>query len=363
MNVLFAVGVFLVVVLAPLAAGAQQIPTPGEPPEEVKEWTWYLSFLVAAGAVGLVALLGLSYLRLSSRFFGREEPPTIPQRRRQAQFAGGLAAPAAPRVDQVGAASTTPPAPPAAQARTAAEQQPRPVGERSPAGERATEEAPAQKPAAGEPPAEAKTEAQAPARPAPEHVEPDQEVYERELQAQLDKGTERRVAEGRAKAAAVRAARSKASGPTTTEAKTEPQAEAKATREVTPAKTKPEESQPEQKEGTPAPAVEKGEAEKATETKSKEAGEVKEPATPQPTPEADAEEAEEPPAKVKAPRPKAEVKPSTEAPPAKTPPGADEDTFRRVLEDQLEKGLARPIAESRARAAAVKAAREKADAG
>ena len=345
MKVLFAVAAFLVVALAPLAAGAQQIPTPGEPPEEVKEWTWYLSFLVAAGAVGLVALLGLSYLRFSSRFFGKEEPPVIPQRRRQPQFAGAMAAPASPRVDQVAAASTTPPAPPAAQARTAAEQQPRTVAERSPAEERATEEAPAQKPAAGEQPAEAeaKAEAQAPARAAPEHVEPDQEVYERELQNQLDKGTDRRVAEGRAKAAGVRAARSKASG--------------------APAKTEPEESQPAEKEETPAPAVEKAEAETATESKSEEGGEVKEPATPQPTPEADAKEAEEPPAKVKAPRPQAEEKPSTEAPPAKAPPGADEETFRRVLEEQLEKGLARPIAESRARAAAVKVAREKADAG
>lgn len=346
-NALFAIGVFLVVLLAPLVAGAQQIPTPGEPPEEVKEWTWYLSFLVAAGALGLVAGLGLLYFRYSSRFFGKEEPPVIPQRRRQPQFAGAMAAPASPRVDQVAAASTTPPAPPAAQARTAADQQPRPVSERSPAEERATEEAPAQKPAAGEQPAEpeaeAKAEAEAPTRPAPEHVEPDQEVYERELQNQLDKGTDRRVAEGRAKAAAVRAARSKASG--------------------APAKTEPEESQPAEKEETPAPAVEKADAETATESKSDEGGEVKEPATPQPTPEADAKEAEEPPAKVKAPRPKAEEKPSTEAPPAKAPPGADEETFRRVLEEQLEKGLARPIAESRARAAAVKVAREKADAG
>jgi formate hydrogenlyase subunit 6/NADH:ubiquinone oxidoreductase subunit I len=43
-----------------------------------------------------------------------------------------------------------------------------------------------------------------------EHVEPDQETHERVLQEELDKGTDRRVAEGRAKAAAIRAARSKA---------------------------------------------------------------------------------------------------------------------------------------------------------
>jgi formate hydrogenlyase subunit 6/NADH:ubiquinone oxidoreductase subunit I len=46
--------------------------------------------------------------------------------------------------------------------------------------------------------------------PAAEHVEPDQETHERVLQEELAKGTDRRVAEGRAKAAAIRAARSKA---------------------------------------------------------------------------------------------------------------------------------------------------------
>jgi NADH-quinone oxidoreductase subunit I len=42
-----------------------------------------------------------------------------------------------------------------------------------------------------------------------EEVEPDQETYDRVLQEELDKGTDRRVAEGRAKSAAIRAARQK----------------------------------------------------------------------------------------------------------------------------------------------------------
>jgi NADH-quinone oxidoreductase subunit I len=49
-----------------------------------------------------------------------------------------------------------------------------------------------------------------PAKPAStpaEHVEPDRETYDRVLQEELDKGTDRRVAEGRAKAAGMRAAR------------------------------------------------------------------------------------------------------------------------------------------------------------
>ncbi|MFN2590883.1 MAG: 4Fe-4S binding protein [Actinomycetota bacterium] len=50
------------------------------------------------------------------------------------------------------------------------------------------------------------------ARPTPEHVEPDQETYDRVLAEELAKGTDRRVAEGRAKASAVRVARKKAAG-------------------------------------------------------------------------------------------------------------------------------------------------------
>jgi len=57
--------------------------------------------------------------------------------------------------------------------------------------------------------------AAAPAKPprAPRvEVEPDQETFDRVLAAELEKGTDRRVAEGRAKSAAMRAARAKAGG-------------------------------------------------------------------------------------------------------------------------------------------------------
>jgi hypothetical protein len=43
-------------------------------------------------------------------------------------------------------------------------------------------------------------------------VEPDQETYDRVLAEQLAKGSDRRIAEGRAKAAALKAARAKAEG-------------------------------------------------------------------------------------------------------------------------------------------------------
>ncbi len=65
-------------------------------------------------------------------------------------------------------------------------------------------------------PAEAAPAPAAPARPAApaerEHVEPDAETHERVLAEELAKGTDRRVAEGRAKAAAIRAARQKTAG-------------------------------------------------------------------------------------------------------------------------------------------------------
>jgi hypothetical protein len=302
----------------PGIAAAQETPTPGVTPEEVRGWTFYLFALpIALATVGVVAMIGVLYFRYSTRFFGREEPPA-PVRRRRPQFAG-----VAPRVEQVGAASTTPPAAPAAEVRTAAEQVPQ-----SRPAETAAEAAPGP---AKEEPAPAKPEP-APSRPAAEHVEPDQATYERELKAQLDKGVDRRVAEGRAKAAAVRAARAGA-----------------------PSAAAPK---------TAAPAVEKAEAETATEAGKDEAPAAKEPEVPPPTaPQAEADQAEEAPTKVKAPRPEPSAPAATEGPPAKVPPGADEETFTRILQEQLAKGLARPIAESRARAAAVKAAREKADAG
>jgi hypothetical protein len=90
---------------------------------------------------------------------------------------------------------------------------------------------------------------------------------------------------------------------------------------------------------------------------------VKEPEVVEPpAPEA---EADEEPTKVAAPQPRAEERAAepAEQPKPTVPAGADQETYERVLQEQLDKGLARPIAEGRARAAAIKAAREKAGAG
>ena len=76
------------------------------------------------------------------------------------------------------------------------------------AAEKATEPAPAQ--AVEETPAPG--EAQPPPHDVQAEVEPDQETYDRVLAEQLADGVDRRVAEGRAKSAAIRAARARAAG-------------------------------------------------------------------------------------------------------------------------------------------------------
>jgi formate hydrogenlyase subunit 6/NADH:ubiquinone oxidoreductase subunit I len=72
----------------------------------------------------------------------------------------------------------------------------------------------AAQPAPTAPPTPAAAAPATPARPAAaaDHVEPDQETLDRVLAEELAKGTDRRVAEGRANAAAIRAARRKAGG-------------------------------------------------------------------------------------------------------------------------------------------------------
>ncbi|MGH2636496.1 MAG: 2-oxoglutarate dehydrogenase, E2 component, dihydrolipoamide succinyltransferase, partial [Actinomycetota bacterium] len=70
-------------------------------------------------------------------------------------------------------------------------------------------------PAAEAPPAEAPASAEAPAAPAAadhKDVTIDQETFDRTLAELLEKGTDRRVAEGQARRAAMIAARKKAEG-------------------------------------------------------------------------------------------------------------------------------------------------------
>ena len=199
--------VFGVVLLTPVLAWAQT-PVPGTTPEASKPWTYWLSFPLVLGAGGLFMLVALSYVRLSPRFYGREEvklPKPPPQY-------AGVNAPAypAPVVAQAPAPApiVSPPAAPA----PAAEAPPQPAPEPEPA--------PAPEPAVPTPepaPAPAPAPAPEPAAPAPAApsgpVDPnvpkggDAETYRRVLEEQLAKGVDRRIAEGRAKSASIKAAR------------------------------------------------------------------------------------------------------------------------------------------------------------
>jgi formate hydrogenlyase subunit 6/NADH:ubiquinone oxidoreductase subunit I len=91
---------------------------------------------------------------------------------------------------------------------------PTPASGAQPPAETAPPRAEPETPSPAPGPSGAGTEAPRAAAPAGprEHVEPDQETYDRVLAEEVAKGTDRRVAEGRAKSAAIRAARQKAGG-------------------------------------------------------------------------------------------------------------------------------------------------------
>lgn len=234
-----------------------------QPSVETTPWIlWMAIGLAALGGLTLLATVA-GYMRFAPKFYGREEPTKLPPGTRPPQLVRQAAAIRyAPPAEPVQAPAPAP-APAAVTAAVATEAATAP-----PAGERAVQadavgQAEAAEPEArpsaktaeetgekaappGEPPAEApSTETPAAAEPAPapraeaappaaEAAPPtaeaapaeaprpaaasqagsalDQETFDRVLQEQLDKGVDRRVAEGRARAAAVVAARRKAQG-------------------------------------------------------------------------------------------------------------------------------------------------------
>ena len=229
----------LVMVLPASVAVAQVSVDPSVTPE-LNTGGWIHGMAILFGAIGLLVILLLvaGYVRFAPRFSTDEStlrvvradrvrpgeelprrtvdikaaapmvvaPPPLPQP------AGVAAAPAAATV----AAPATAPAP-------AAPAAPAPA-QADPAAEAPSTEAPQAAPASEEAPAEAdaptqalaaETSAPAPA-PAAERPEVslDQEVFDQTLKELLDKGTDKRVAEGQARRAAMIAARKKAAGDT-----------------------------------------------------------------------------------------------------------------------------------------------------
>jgi hypothetical protein len=198
-------------------------------------WVYWLSWLIGVAAVLLLVFLVAAYMRYAPRFAkdeesarvvhadrvlpGREaprrtvdltqavpivvQPPAIPA----AVGAPAIAAPAAaaPAAPAAAPASAAPP-PAAAEAAAPAAEAPAPA-------EAAETAAPAE--AAEAPPA---AEAPAPTAAAPAAAEPrpdvslDQETFDTTLEELLAQGTDRRIAEGKARRAAMIAARKKAAG-------------------------------------------------------------------------------------------------------------------------------------------------------
>ena len=206
---LFASSAALVVLLAGTAV-AQNAFDPSVPAERVKA-PWIV--VVAWATVGLSILatfaLMAMYLRWKSKSAAAMEDenailrPVLAPRVRLGAVASRPPAPAPVSVGSVSAAAAAPAA--VAAAPVAAAPAAAAPAAAAPAASAPATEAPAAgaAPAAAEPaaPAEKKVE-----------VEPDQETFDRVLAEQLDKGVDRRVAEGRAKSAAMKAARAKAGG-------------------------------------------------------------------------------------------------------------------------------------------------------
>jgi hypothetical protein len=173
-------------------------------------WIYWLAFLSLALGLLLLLLLIAAYMRFAPRFSKDEDQARVV---RADRVVPGREAPrrlvdvtqAVPVVAQPPA--TIAPAPAAAAPAPAA---PAPAAA-APAAAPAEAPAQAAAPPAAAPPAAAPAAAPAPAAERPE-VTMDQEVYEQTLKELLDGGTDRRIAEGKAKRTAMIAARKKAEG-------------------------------------------------------------------------------------------------------------------------------------------------------
>jgi hypothetical protein len=233
----------LVLLIAPWSALAQVVEVTPEfeidPSTETTPWVMY--FAVGAAALGAVVLLGvgIGYMRFAPKFFAREEAPRLPPGARPPHLVrqaaamrwappGAPAPPEAPAPEAQEAASSQTTAPPAGERAVQADavgqaeaeapearpsaKTPEETGERQPPEGEAPEEAPStETPVAAEAPQPAPAAAPAPAPAAGQASSVlDEETFERVLREQIDKGVDRRVAEGRARAAAVVAARRKA---------------------------------------------------------------------------------------------------------------------------------------------------------
>jgi hypothetical protein len=187
-------------------------------------WVFNAAQLLALLAIVLTLLIVFGYMRLAPRFRTDEETRRsvrVPKARDGGEIRRPVRITSPPLVVQPPVVATAPaavaaapataapaPTPAAAPAPVAAPAAAPPASAPAPAATPAPTEAPAAGPAAAE-----AAPAAAPA-PAAEHkdVALDQETFDRVLAELLEKGTDRRVAEGQARRAAMIAARKKAEG-------------------------------------------------------------------------------------------------------------------------------------------------------
>ena len=187
-------------------------------------WVFNAAQLLALLAIVLTLLIVFGYMRLAPRFRTDEETRRsvrVPKGRDGGEIRRPVRITSPPLVVQPPVVATAPaavaaapataapaPAPAAAPAPAPAAAAAPPASAPAPAATPAPTEAPAAGPAAAE-----AAPAAAPA-PAAEHkdVALDQETFDRVLAELLEKGTDRRVAEGQARRAAMIAARKKAEG-------------------------------------------------------------------------------------------------------------------------------------------------------
>jgi len=213
-----AAGAVALVATSGTAASAQSHIVPTVTPSLTNGgWIYWLAFLsLGLGLLMLIVLIAL-YMRFAPRFSKDEDQAKVV---RADRIVPGRDAPrrlvdvtqAVPVVAQPPAVIAA--APVAAPAAAPAPASPSAAAAAAPVSTEAPAEGSAEAPAA-EAPAAAAPAAAAPAQAAPaERVEVtmDQEVYEQTLKELLDGGTDRRIAEGKAKRAGMIAARKKAEG-------------------------------------------------------------------------------------------------------------------------------------------------------
>ena len=202
----------LIVGSAGSALAQTHIPATGEPVRVDGGWIYWLAFLCLALALVLIVFLIAAYMRYAPRFAKDEDEARVV---RADRVMPGREAPRR-MVDVTQAVPMVVQPPPiavavVAAAPAAAAPAPAAVAPASAPAPAAATPAPAPAPA---------TPAPAPAAPAPAPAAPaerpevslDQETFDKTLEELLAAGTDRRIAEGKAKRAAMIAARKKASG-------------------------------------------------------------------------------------------------------------------------------------------------------